>query len=656
MSQFDDSFLRPNRQLEGMSADINLATFHLQMRDKAGINLVQAIKQADIQRTIIGASTLTVVVEDDLARTIQNSGKLGRKVDVEVDGLFFTLVAVSKKGRALTLTFEERNVNVLRYYTEYIQVARAKSTRAQFVQRLLKEVTEVPLRYVIPELTVKETISDLQPGDILIDGTGKPLPGNMVPTDPITRQPGISVPAAGRLTVKGAPATAEQLQNANTVLQTGQALGARRKVLVCSIMTAITESRIINNPGGDRDSVGVFQQRASQGWPATRNVATDAAEYFKRTMALDAIDPTISYNDLCQRIQGSGFPNAYGQYQPEAEAIVNNYGVTGGDGVSSKAAAAANNQKPGAQTPVADVSTGYFFTRGSINTVKSGQRILTKENSWQCMNRLAQEVNWRCFCISSAIYFISDVYLFASKSYMLISEDSPGIDWIDYDFDEGKRVATLDITAHLGRWSAPPGSTLTVFGMGDIVDGKWLVQDVSRSVYESTATITCVKPQPVLPEPTTGSTGSGSSIGVPPMPSGVRSGIEAAPTPIQQKIIDYAQTQLGLPYAYGTEAPGISFDCSGLAQAAYGYAGISIPRVAQDQYNSGTPLRPPLALQAGDLVFFGSSVMAIHHVGIYIGNGQMINAPHTGAVIRVDSGFINWTDPPYIGAVRLWAT
>jgi cell wall-associated NlpC family hydrolase len=116
--------------------------------------------------------------------------------------------------------------------------------------------------------------------------------------------------------------------------------------------------------------------------------------------------------------------------------------------------------------------------------------------------------------------------------------------------------------------------------------------------------------------------------------------------------VAYAQSQLGVPYQWGGETPGVAFDCSGLVQAAYAAAGITLPRVAQDQYNAGPPVPPGEALQPGDLVFFGTSPADITHVGIVLGNGEMIDAPHTGAVVRVEP--YNWSD--YIGATRPAAT
>jgi cell wall-associated NlpC family hydrolase len=89
-------------------------------------------------------------------------------------------------------------------------------------------------------------------------------------------------------------------------------------------------------------------------------------------------------------------------------------------------------------------------------------------------------------------------------------------------------------------------------------------------------------------------------------------------------------TRLGTPYVWGATGPD-SFDCSGLVQWAWSQAGIHVPRVASDQQVWATPV-PISQLMPGDLVFFGSPA---HHVGMYVGNGKMINAPKAGSSVSV---------------------
>ncbi|WTF11718.1 bifunctional lytic transglycosylase/C40 family peptidase [Streptomyces sp. NBC_01613] len=118
--------------------------------------------------------------------------------------------------------------------------------------------------------------------------------------------------------------------------------------------------------------------------------------------------------------------------------------------------------------------------------------------------------------------------------------------------------------------------------------------------------------------------------------------------------IYYAQKKLGTPYLWGgngTSADDGRFDCSGLTKAAYESVGITLPRVANDQYNAG-PHPKRAELLPGDLVFFSDDLTnsrAIRHVGIYVGGGYMIDAPRTGAVIRFDP----IDTPDYFGATRV---
>lgn len=97
-------------------------------------------------------------------------------------------------------------------------------------------------------------------------------------------------------------------------------------------------------------------------------------------------------------------------------------------------------------------------------------------------------------------------------------------------------------------------------------------------------------------------------------------------------VLAYASTFLGVPYVWGGTSPS-GFDCSGFTQYVFAHFGVNLPRVSEDQQNVGI-LVSRNNLQPGDLVFFGTPA---HHVGIYVGNGNMINAPHTGAVLRIQS-------------------
>jgi cell wall-associated NlpC family hydrolase len=100
---------------------------------------------------------------------------------------------------------------------------------------------------------------------------------------------------------------------------------------------------------------------------------------------------------------------------------------------------------------------------------------------------------------------------------------------------------------------------------------------------------------------------------------------------------------LGSPYRWGGSSPS-GFDCSGFTMYVYSQVGISLPHSSSAQYGSGTHVSRS-ELQPGDLVFFGSP---IHHVGMYVGNGNMIDAPYTGVSVRIDPLQSN-----YAGATRV---
>jgi cell wall-associated NlpC family hydrolase len=102
-------------------------------------------------------------------------------------------------------------------------------------------------------------------------------------------------------------------------------------------------------------------------------------------------------------------------------------------------------------------------------------------------------------------------------------------------------------------------------------------------------------------------------------------------------VVADAEQYLGVPYQWGGTSPTTGFDCSGLVQHVYGDLGITVPRTSQEQVNVGTPVDSLADAQPGDLVFFEPGPSGPGHVGIYIGNGQMIDAPHTGTDVQIQS-------------------
>lgn len=103
----------------------------------------------------------------------------------------------------------------------------------------------------------------------------------------------------------------------------------------------------------------------------------------------------------------------------------------------------------------------------------------------------------------------------------------------------------------------------------------------------------------------------------------------------QSQIVHIAMHYIGVPYVWGGESPS-GFDCSGLVQYVYRKVGIWLPRTSYEQYREGSSVSTS-ELEPGDVVFFEPTWDGPGHVGIYIGGGRFIEAPHTGAVVRVRS-------------------
>jgi len=119
------------------------------------------------------------------------------------------------------------------------------------------------------------------------------------------------------------------------------------------------------------------------------------------------------------------------------------------------------------------------------------------------------------------------------------------------------------------------------------------------------------------------------------------------PSQIGSRVVAIAERYLGLPYVWGAAGPD-AFDCSGLVTYVFAQVGISLPHFAAAQWNYGVYVSED-QLEPGDLVFFEN----LGHVGIYIGGGYYIEAPHPGDVVQITPLSEPWSSANYFGAKRI---
>ena len=119
--------------------------------------------------------------------------------------------------------------------------------------------------------------------------------------------------------------------------------------------------------------------------------------------------------------------------------------------------------------------------------------------------------------------------------------------------------------------------------------------------------------------------------------------------PFGNRVVGFAKHLLGTRYVWGGASPHAGFDCSGLVRYVYGHFGISLAHSSYAQFDRGSRVARK-ALKPGDLVFFDG----LGHVGIYVGHGRFIHAPHTGTRVRIET-LAGWYGSRFDGARRLHA-
>lgn len=527
----------------------------------------QSMIDGNVERTILGASTIDFTIHDP-RRALLQSGMFDQTIEVTLDDLHWRLVKVTKNADDLALTFEDRAVSYLREIDSPKKASRAVMTRAEFAYSIVREVKKGGgLKFYCPELRVVQPIANAKQQ-------------TSSTTRAATKSPGVHRDTSG-VTVAGAKATATQLRYAERALDVAASLGASDKAKLALIEACIVESHITNPTVAiDHDSRGILQIRDSTAKPMGINnldIEASCNAFLTRgftgkggAIAIARSNPGMSAGQVAQAVQGSAYPTRYDGAQTEAQAILTAYG--GGD--------------PGAaidQTTTKTVTLPYQFQRGGSDG--------TVENSWDCLQRLASEVNWRCFVVGDTCYFISDDELMKAKPTAVLNEQSPGVSAIDFDLDTGKPLDQVTITCRAKRWYALPGAVIQLEQMGP-ADGRWLVNDLRRGIFDANTTITLQRPSKKYVEPanqttqvTVGGSGSGSDQSAIAAAAAAGSpcarayqAAQALSAKAYPYVWDGGHAHAGTPDT-GAPGPGygggrIGFDCSGSTGAVLAAAGL----------------------------------------------------------------------------------
>ena len=186
--------------------------------------------------------------------------------------------------------------------------------------------------------------------------------------------------------------------------------------------------------------------------------------------------------------------------------------------------------------------------------------------------------------------------------------------------------------------ATPNWQTMSVNDAAQAVEGSGFPnayaqhEDKARAIVAAVAGVRC--------QPARATTGTGDCDNI------------HAATAAAMTAINYACGQRGLPYEWGGNGPDngdSGFDCSGLTKAAYEAAGIPLPRTAHAQYHAGPHEPDGQPLLPGDLVYYGTPAHILH-VGLYLGDGKMLNAPDFGQPVRI--GDVHYPGDDYAGATR----
>lgn len=145
------------------------------------------------------------------------------------------------------------------------------------------------------------------------------------------------------------------------------------------------------------------------------------------------------------------------------------------------------------------------YTQPALEPLTRGTSQNPDEDTWSCLVRLAGGVGYRCFSDGASVWFAPDDWLLNHGIPLQITERADGVNMIDFDYDVGKPVGKATVNTVAASWTAGPGAPVQVLNLA-AASGRWLVSDVSRSLYKQATKAGLIVAQPTLPEPSSSDT------------------------------------------------------------------------------------------------------------------------------------------------------
>lgn len=424
----------------------------------------QVVLDAEFEDPIDATPTFKITLHDPDWELL-NSGALSKAIDLRLSKKrWYRLDAIEVDDDDITMTFIIRNAAYLMSHTRPYKVSRNKMTRALFILTMVHHVKKKKIKFFCPELRKKQPIED---------------PDRTRAQRDAKRDPGI--PADGKgITVKGNPANSEQIKVIEGLLSVGEKKNASERALIGGVMVVTVETGAGANTKNSK-YVGPLQQDP-RFWPATGDILQDSPPFWDAMIKAVKADPDGDLGELCKRVQGAGdaaYAFKCNQVRAEAEQTVASF--IGGGGTKSL-----------------EFAKRYEFECGILN-----EEDLTRENYMAGIYRLADEVAWRAFWVGDVLHYQSEERLFKSRARTRLRRHENGVETVNAGWDRQVKVNKITLGVRMERWVCPTG-TVVVFDEGGPLQGRWLVTNIRKPVFDELGTIVLSKPVPEKDEPAHG--------------------------------------------------------------------------------------------------------------------------------------------------------